>query len=313
MTEGLLCNLYGTSEVWDATWYETSEVDLNADRVSIGFPIHNVQCYILDDSQEILPTGSVGELYVGGAGVGRCYLNQPAFTAERFVPDPFSEKSGMRLYRTGDLARWRADGAVELVGRIDHQVKVRGFRVELSEIESILEQHTAVEQAVVIPEVVGGESRLHAYVVAQGLPPTVAQLRAFVKERGPDHLVPASFSMIECMPLLPNGKTDRAALATRAGQNDGDLDPFHASPENPTEETIASVWRSILNLDRIGIDDNFFDLGGHSLLMTRVHLKLTEEFGRKIPVIEVFRYPTIRSLAQFLGRERAKSEGDVQE
>jgi amino acid adenylation domain-containing protein len=313
MTNGLLCNLYGTSEVWDATWYETSEGDLKADRVSIGFPIDNVQCYVLDDSQEILPAGSVGELYVGGVGVGRCYLNQPAFTAERFVPDPFSEKSGMRMYRTGDLARWRPDGAIELVGRIDHQVKVRGFRVELSEIESILEQHATVEQAVVIPEVVGGDSRLHAYVVARDLPPTAAQLRAFIKERGPDHLVPASFTMIESMPLLPNGKTDRAALATRARQSCDDLAPFHAPPENPIEETIASVWRSILNLDRVGIDDNFFDLGGHSLLMTRVHLKLTEEFGTKIPVLEVFRYPTIRSLALFLGRERAKSAGDVQE
>ena len=312
MTDGLLCNLYGTSEVWDATWYETSEVDLKADRVAIGFPIDNVQCYILDDSLEILPAGITGELYVGGAGVGRCYLKQPAFTAERFVPDPFSEKPGMRMYRTGDLARWRADGAIELVGRIDQQVKVRGFRIELSEVESILEQHPAVVQAVVIPEGIGVESRFHAYVVARGPSPTATQLRAFIKERAPAHLVPASFTMVESVPLLPNGKTDRAALAAHTPLSYDDFAPSYAPPENPIEETVASVWRSVLNVDRVGVDDNFFDLGGHSLLMARVHRKLTVEFNVEIPVLDLFRYPTIRSLAQSLVRLSSKDLGDVQ-
>jgi amino acid adenylation domain-containing protein len=301
MPNAVLYNLYGTSEIWDATWFETRNLDEDAVYVPIGFPIDNVQCYVLDADLEILPPGVIGELYVGGTGVARGYWNRPAHTASRFVPDPFSGKWGARLYRTGDLARWRADGSIEFVGRIDHQIKVRGFRVEPRELESFLEQHAGVAQAVVLTENVGHENRLHAYVVARpDYSVDIAELRAFIKERVPEALVPSSFRLIESLPLLPNGKLDRVALGKYSQPGTGMTEPALVPPENSAEEAIASIWRSVLNIEQVSVYDNFFDLGGHSLSMVKVHTKLTEGFAANISMVELFRYPTIRSLARFM-------------
>jgi amino acid adenylation domain-containing protein len=311
MPRGILCNLYGTSEVWDATWYETGEIDTSRAQVSIGFPIDNVRCYVLDDNLEILPPGIVGELYIGGIGVGRGYINEPGLTAERFVPDPFSNDPGARMYKTGDLARWRKDGSVNFIGRVDHQIKLRGYRIELEEVESMLEQYPSVAQAVVVSAEVGDGTRLHAYVVPRGSTiPTAGQLRVFVKDHAPSYMIPATFTIVETIPLLPNGKIDRVSLAIRPSSTSDEFVASYSPPENALEEKIARIWQRVLNSERVGLDDNFFDLGGHSLLLTKIQHELSEELALDIPVMNLFRYTTIRSLAQFVERTLSGCTGE---
>ncbi len=270
---------------------------------TIGRPIRNTTAYILDRTFEPVPVGVPAELYIGGIQVARCYLDRPALTAEKFLPDPFGKGPGERLYRTGDLARWMISGDIEFLGRIDHQVKVRGFRIELGEVESVLAQHPGVRAAAVAAPEVAGMKRLVAYVVpaagsvdADPLPaPTDAELRAFLEERLPSYMVPSHFMQLAALPLTATGKLDRRSLPApdrRAGQDDE-----FVPPRTPIEETLALIWSELLGVDRVGMRDNFFDLGGHSLLATRVGARVQEVFGVGVPLRRLFEAPTVESLA----------------
>jgi hypothetical protein len=246
-----------------------------------------------------------GELYIGGAGVARGYLARPELTAERFLPDRFSADPGSRLYRTGDVVRCRADGAIEFLGRVDHQVKVRGFRIELGEIESVLARHPGVAQAVVVArEDRPGDRYLAAYLRPAGTAPTIAELRAFLKEYLPDYMVPSTFTSLPSLPLTPNGKVDRKRLPEPEDRRAVSQAPFLA-PRGRTEDALAAVWREVLRLEQVGIDDNFFDLGGHSLLLVQVQAKLRSGLGQDVPIVEMFQYPTIRTMAAHLSRAAA--------
>jgi len=265
--------------------------------VPVGRPLANTEIYILDEQQQPVPQGTSGELYIGGAGVGRAYLRRPELTAAKFVPHPFSE-SGGRLYRTGDWARWRADGSVEFAGRQDSQVKLRGFRVELGEIEAALAGHAGVKQSVVIMKDGGNAKRLVAYVVSNDDIPVTA-LRGFLQERLPDYMVPSVFVKMEALPLNANGKVDRLALpeppATRP-----ELTTGYESPQTTTERMLATIWTEVLGVDEPGIDDNFFELGGHSLLAMQVVARINEHLNLTLPIRELFERPTIRQLATAL-------------
>jgi acyl carrier protein len=250
-----------------------------------------------------VPIGVPGELCIGGAGVARGYINRSELTRERFVSDPFSQERGARIYRTGDLARYLSDGNIELLGRIDHQVKVRGFRIELGEIEAILKEHTAVKDAVVVArEDMPGDKRLVSYVLAAEPPPTMSELRGFLHRKLPDYMVPSVFVFRDSLPLTPNGKIDRQALPA-PGQNRPELEETFVAPRTPVEEVLGGIWAKLLHVEQVGIHDNFFDMGGHSLLATQVVSKLREAFGVDLPLRTLFEQPTVGTLAQWLLRE----------
>ncbi len=235
---------------------------------------------MLDANQEPAPVGVPGELYIGGAGVARGYRNRPDLTAERFVPDPFGHEAGARMYRTGDLTRWRADGVIEFLGRADHQVKVRGFRIELAEIEGALLGMPAVKAAAVLPREQGpGDVQLVAYVVfGPGLEPTVTELRATLRDRVPGYMVPSSFVMLDDLPLTPNGKLDRKALSRLDARQSAGL-AEHVEPRTAMERFVAELWTEALGVPRVSVHDNFFDLGGHSLLSMRVLARVDKAIG----------------------------------
>jgi len=240
--------------------------------------------------------GAIGELYIGGAGVAAGYLNQPAETAARFVVDPFAQESGSRLYRTGDLARYLADGNIEFLGRADHQVKVRGYRVELGEIETVLSAHPGVRQAVVtVNRDQSGDQRIVAYVVSA--PGSQDELRALLRQKLPDYMIPSAFVFLKSFPLTPNGKVDRAALPAPEDTRSGLQDDFVA-PRTPAEEKLAGLWADLLKLKIVGVHDNFFDLGGHSLLATQVVSRMRKEFQMEIPLRSLFESPTVAALAE---------------
>ncbi len=270
--------------------------------VPIGRPIANTRVYLLDRDLSPVPLGVPGELYAGGDGLARGY-SDPAGTAERFVPNPF--EAGKRLYRTGDLARFRADGAIEFLGRIDQQVKIRGFRIEPGEIEAVLGTHPAVAQAAVIVRKEGGEKRLTAYVVArpdarsETLPP---DLRAFLRARLLDAMVPAAFVLLDALPLNANGKVDRRALGRIEPAGPGTGTGDGGAPRTEIEVLLAAAWGEVLNRDRVGVDDDFFALGGHSLLATQVISRVRQAFGVEIPLRLLFERPTVAGLAAEIGR-----------
>jgi amino acid adenylation domain-containing protein len=292
-------NLYGPTET--TIWSTCARVLPGAGPVPIGRPIDGTRVYVLGGSFEPVPPGATGELLIGGAGVARGYHGRPDLTAERFVPDPWGA-AGDRLYRTGDLARWLPDGRIQFLGRRDHQVKLRGHRVELGEIESCLASHPSVREAVVMArEDRPGDQRLVAYLVPDGAAPTTSELRAFLRERLPEPLVPGSFVVVQAWPLTPNGKVDRKALPPPAGV---EARPHPATLRPGLERRIAGVWREVLGLDRVGANDNFFDLGGHSLLLGRVQARLREELGVEVSMIDLLRHPTVAALGGFLGGER---------
>ncbi|MCC6858504.1 MAG: amino acid adenylation domain-containing protein [Bryobacterales bacterium] len=300
----LLVNEYGPTEtVVGCCVYTAGAGERFEDAAPIGRPIINTRLYILDRRGQPVPVGVTGELYIGGAGVARGYLRQPALTAERFIPDAFSGIAGARLYRTGDLARYRPDGNIECLGRVDHQVKVRGFRVELGEIESVLGQHEAVREAAV--EMRGG--RLAAYLVPRGEEsPPAAVLRAFLAERLPEYMIPAAFVALPALPLTPNGKLDRRALP-EPGAERPELARAYAPPRTPVEEALAEIWAGLLKLERVGIHDTFFELGGHSLLATRLVSRVREALGVELPLRTVFETPTVAGLARSIeGTARAQ-------
>jgi amino acid adenylation domain-containing protein len=303
----LLVNMYGITETTvHVTYRPLSLADVEAGSGSmIGEPIPDLDLYVLDPRGEPVPPGVPGELYVGGAGLTRGYLNQPALTAERFVAHPFARKPGERLYRTGDLVRWRCDGDLEYLGRVDQQVKIRGFRIELGEIESVLKQHPDVRDALVLARSDGsGERRLVAYVVAGASPaPTVEDLRRCAKSQLPDYMVPAAFVFVDAFPLTPSGKVNRRALP-EAGATRPDLGSSYEPPATDEEKILADAWAGALGVDRVGVHDNFFALGGDSILALRV-VAAAQEKGLGIALAQLFRYQTIRELVGAVKGEQA--------
>jgi amino acid adenylation domain-containing protein len=303
-----LHNLYGPTEAAvDVTFWPCTPADAGR-AVPIGRPVANTRIYIVDRrSDEPSPARIPGELHIGGVQVGRGYLGRPALTAATFVPDPFSAEPGARLYRTGDLARWRPDGAAEYLGRMDHQVKVRGFRVELGEIESVLAAHPSVRETIVIArEDVPGDARLVAYVVPAGEPAGAEALRSFLRTRLPEHMVPSALVTMDALPLSPNGKIDRRALP--APERSGRGTEAFVAPRSPVEETLAAIWAEVLGVERVGVHDHFFDLGGHSLLGVRVVSQVQEAFGVSLPLHTLFQAPTIEALSQAIARAQLEAQ-----
>ena len=298
---GSLWNMYGPTET--TIWSTVHQIRAGEPTLFIGRPIANTTLYILDPRMQPVPVGASGELWIGGDGLARGYLNRAELTTEQFRPDPFSAAPGQRMYRTGDLARYREQGVVECLGRVDHQVKIRGFRIELGEIETVLGQQPRIRQAVVVArEEAGGEKRLVAYLIADEPQLTVGDLRSGLKEKLPEYMVPSAFVFLSAFPLTPNGKVDRKALPAPVVDRAA-LNSAYEAPRNAAEEKIATIWRDVLRLDRVGVNDNFFDLGGHSLLLVRVHSQLRLAFAREIPIVEMFRHTTVAALAQFLTQE----------
>jgi amino acid adenylation domain-containing protein len=290
------CNVYGPTECTvDATWTRVT-----ANPPTIGRPIPNVRAYILDKNFQPVSVHLSGELFVGGAGLARGYLNSPERTAERFIPDDLSGEEGARLYRTGDLARFAPNGSIIFTGRNDAQVKVRGHRIELGEIEAVLQQHEKVRQAAVVArEAANGDVRLVGYVVSiDGETIDMSELRQKLNRQLPDYMVPSFLVSLDDLPLTRNGKVDLNALPapeTVVAARDAN----YVAPRNEIEATITTIWQEALGVERIGVNDNFFDAGGHSLLMVQVHNKLTTLFDKKISIVEMFAKPTISALAEY--------------
>jgi amino acid adenylation domain-containing protein/non-ribosomal peptide synthase protein (TIGR01720 family) len=298
-------NAYGTSETTiTSTLYEPEESAPAAGigaSFPIGRPIANTQIYILDKRRELAPQGVVGEIYIAGQGLGRGYYRRPELTAERFVANPFNEAPGARMYQTGDLGRFLAGGEIEFLGRVDHQVKIRGNRIELGEIEAVLRQQGAVQQAVVVAQAApSGGQRLVAYVTGDRATVNSAQLRSYLSETLPDYMVPASFVWLDALPLTPNGKVDRRALTLmKAPASEG-----FAAPRTPVEERLAAIWCEVLRCEQVGIHDNFLELGGDSILSIQVVARASRA-GLRLTPRDLFEHPTVEALAAVVGRTRA--------
>ncbi|HKX32892.1 MAG TPA: amino acid adenylation domain-containing protein, partial [Blastocatellia bacterium] len=305
-----LVNMYGITETTVHVSYGpiTREHVFSGEKCSpIGVPLPETRVYICDEKMNPQPIGVPGELYIGGSGVCRGYLNRPELSAARFLPSPFRKDE--RLYRTGDLGRWRSDGTLEYIGRNDSQVQIRGFRVELGEIQSVLTAHALVrDAAVIVSQLAGGaagdasgaDQRLVAYLIPKSpgqLP--VTELRAYAKEKLPDYMVPSHFVQLDSFPLTANGKIDYRALPAPEGTRE-ELGGDYVAPGDETERQIAEIWRQTLGVERVGLNDNFFDIGGHSLLLIQVHRRLREACHAELPLVELFRYPTVRTLAEYL-------------
>ena len=300
-TGSSLWNVYGPTEttIWSAVKHIKSTDDIN-----IGCPLANTQMFILDKHLQSVPIGVPGELYIGGDGLARGYLHRDDLTNERFISIPVEANGGsplQRIYKTGDLGKYLPNGNIELLGRIDNQVKIRGFRIELGEIESILAQHPDIKQSVVIVrEDVPGDKRLVAYaVVEQNKILNQEEIRSFLQGKLPGYMIPSAFVTLPQMPLTPNGKINRKALPKPEGNLHADSDSY-VVPQNQVEAKIVQIWQKVLQLDRVGIYDNFFDLGGHSLLVPQVWNKLTAIFDTKISMVDMFAYPTIHTLARHI-------------
>jgi amino acid adenylation domain-containing protein len=302
-----LVNGYGPTETTTfATTFPIAPDDA-ARAIPIGRPIGNTQVYVLDAHRDPVPVGVAGELWIGGDGVARGYLNRPDLTEERFVADPFSSVPGARLYRTGDLGRWRADGTLEYLGRNDFQVKLRGFRVELGEIESRLLACDGVRDTVVlVREDAPGDKRLVAYVLTHpGCVFDPAALRAELATQLADYMVPSAFVRLDAFPLTGNGKLDRAALPAPAAE--AHVTRAYEAPLGPVEEAIARIWRELLGLERIGRQDHFFELGGHSLMAIQLCARLREALQVELPLREVFTQPTLAALAAAVAKARGEA------
>ena len=274
-----LWNMYGPTET---TIWSTVEEVVPGERITVGRPIANTQIHVVDERLRVVPIGVPGEVCIGGDGVARGYLGRPELTAERFVADPFSRAPHARLYRTGDLGRWLADGRLELLGRADQQVKVRGFRIELGEVEAVLERHPDVQQAVAsVFDDSAGYGRLIAYLVNRaGAEPTATELRRFARQELPDYMVPSLFMALESLPLTPNGKVDRRALPRPSLSNRSDAG--RVPPRTAMEHTVANVWKDVLGIPEVSVHDNFFDVGGHSLLSMQVVARLEKQLGVRL-------------------------------
>jgi amino acid adenylation domain-containing protein/non-ribosomal peptide synthase protein (TIGR01720 family) len=337
-----LLNVYGPTEgTTFSCWYLVEDVAEGARNIPIGRPISNTQIYILDCQLQPVPIGTPGELYIGGDGLARGYLNRPELTKEKFIPNPFDNsktksqkfklqdlrkttlyKEGLgalnvakcliypsccvspTLYKTGDRARYLADGNIEFLGRVDNQVKIRGFRVELGEIEALLSQHPNVSQAVVIlREDIPGDHRLAAYIVPnQKSGASTTTLKRFLSEKLPSYMVPTALMILDSLPITSNGKVDRRNLPA-PNRTNLDIEESFVAPRNPTEEKLASIWAELLGLDLIGVNDNFFYLGGHSLIVTQMLSRLREVFSVELSFRQIFENPTIGSIAQLIAQD----------
>lgn len=304
-----LHNHYGPTESHVVTAYTLpTDVDHWSPLPSIGRPIANVQIYLLNEAQEAIPLGEIGELYLGGVCLARGYYQRPDLTQARFIDNPFAPG---KLYKTGDLARYLADGNLEYIGRSDQQVKIRGFRVELGEIEVVLARHPQVRSAVVtLCEVRPGLQRLVAYLLLdEGVPQSAtvlfAELQDDLRKTLPEYMIPTHFVRLEALPLTPSGKVDRRALP-KAEAKRPDLKTVLRLPRTAIENKLAEAWQSLLQIDAVGIDDNFFELGGTSLLLTQLHTHLVEEFP-KLEIVDLLQYPTVHTLAEHLQRTLASS------
>jgi amino acid adenylation domain-containing protein len=309
-----LVNAYGPTEatVW-ATHYPVPRPP-DSGSIPIGRPLIHTRVHVLDEQQRPVPAGVAGELYIGGIGVARGYLNRPELTAQRFIADPFGAGAGERLYRSGDLARYRADGNLEFLGRIDQQIKLRGFRIEPGEIEAVLRQFPAVSDAAVLArEDQPGDQRLVAYVVAlPGAGPTPAALREFALRELPDYMVPAAYVMLGSLPLTPNGKLDRKALPAPTEENLSRTQGYVA-PGNAVEQALCGLWSELLEVERIGIHDDFFELGGHSLLVTQLVSAINQSFCISMPMRSVFDHPTVAAQGREVERMQLDAMPDGQQ
>jgi amino acid adenylation domain-containing protein/non-ribosomal peptide synthase protein (TIGR01720 family) len=291
-------NAYGPTETTVTATVWKAPLEQEEQAVPIGQPLPNLRAYVLDPDMLPVPDGAKGELYLGGEQLARGYLGQPSLTADCFVPDPFGAEPGSRLYRTGDLACVRADGQIHYLGRSDTQLKIRGYRVEVSEIEAVLGTHPSVQHCAVEAKDAGGGARLMAYVVVrEGEPPTPAELRAYLERSLPQYMIPSSFTFLAALPLTPNGKLDRKALPTSVTSRDPNLGEL-VLPQLPLEREVVSIWEEVLDIRPIGVLDNFFSLGGDSLLAIRLLATIEQRLGhRLITLAQLFETPTPRSLA----------------
>lgn len=265
----------------------------------MGTPLANTRVFVLDDRLELAPIGVTGEMCVAGACVARGYLNQPELTAKKFIPDRYSETANSPLYRTGDLARYRQDGTLELIGRRDNQIKLRGFRIELQDVEAALLRHQLVSScAISLHEDETRGKYLVAYLVAAP-ELSLSALRRFLSEQLPVYMVPTEYVWLDRLPLTANGKLDRQALPDLA-QSRPELDEAYVAPRTPLEHELATAWREVLGIERIGVDDNFFELGGHSLQATQLASKLSEKVFRNVSVMEIFSHPSIADFAEMV-------------
>lgn len=296
-----LINFYGPTETTVIASYCAALFGNGYEYPPIGRPVANVQLYVLDQYLNPVPIGVPGELYVGGAGLGRGYFNRAKLTAERFIPDPFSNEAGSRLFKTGDLVRYLSNGDLDFIGRIDHQVKLRGFRIELNEIEKVISENKDVkEAAVTCRQKKNGDKAIFAYVAPQAMRTlTEDVLKSFLKEKLPAFMLPSYFIFLDELPKSLNGKIDRKALPdpdSNASANEYE----YPSAETPLEKMISCIWKELLTLDNINVEQNFFDMGGHSLMMAQVHYRLKENLNTAVSLTDLFQYPTIRSLSKHL-------------
>jgi acyl carrier protein len=301
-------NSYGSTETQRAVSYyeippQTTETPVNG-TFPVGRGMPNVQLLLLNKAQKLAAIGEVGEIYVRSPHLARGYLNDPALTEARFPANPFTGQADDRLYRTGDVGRYRPDGTVQILGRSDRQIKIRGFRVELTEIETVLSSHSEIRESVVlVREDAPGTKRLVGYAIPQsGKKPSVHELHALLRKKLPDYMVPSTIVMLDAFPLTPNGKIDTRALPAPAADREL-LSVAFVPPRTPAEEALAEIWRAVLSLDRIGVHDNFFELGGHSLLAIRVMVRIQDAFRITLPLRTLFEHPTVEELALAITRK----------
>jgi amino acid adenylation domain-containing protein len=299
---GEMQNMYGPTET--TIWSTTFRINGDSDIIPIGKPIVNTQVYVLDSGLQPVSSGEAGDLFIGGEGVARGYWQRPDLTAEKFLNDPF--RPGNRMYRTGDIARFLPDGNLEFLGRADFQVKLRGFRIEFGEIEAVLENQAGVGQAVVVArEFKPEDKRLVAYVVPKpGAELETADLRAALAAALPEYMVPSSLVLVASLPLTANGKIDRNALQNLSAL-EKECDRAPDVPSNELERVIAQAWKEALGVDRVGLNENFFDLGAHSLIVAEVHIQLQQLLGRDLSLVDLFQFPTVTALANHLNGEEA--------
>jgi amino acid adenylation domain-containing protein len=297
-------NFYGPTEttIWSTAWEVVPDAP-----IAIGRPLANTQLYILDSQLQPVPVGVAGELHIGGDGVARGYLGRPELTAEKFIANPFSQDKQSRLYKTGDWARYLPDGTVECLGRMDHQVKIRGFRIELGEVETVLRQHAAIANAVVTArEDAAGEKRLVGYLVTRNGPPSIGELREFIRTKLPAYMVPTHFIMMNEFPLTPNGKIDMRKLP--APEAMAPTARSYVAPRNDHERALAEVWQEVLRLGQISIEDDFFELGADSLSATRAFARINRRFGINLPLRAIFENPTVAGMAGLVQNAKVGSE-----
>lgn len=314
---GCLWNMYGPTET--TIWSTIMNVKSGSGQISIGRPILNTQIYILDSNMEPVPIGVTGEIYIGGHGLADGYLNRPELTSERFVDNPFKNGRNYKMYRTGDLGRYLPDGNIEALGRVDNQVKIRGFRIELGEIEALLARHPDIHEAVVAAkEVNRGDRQLIAYYTCGNeTAPADIELRNLLKQDLPAYMIPSVFVRMAALPLTPNGKVDRLSLpvpealagAVTAVVADN-VEKRNTNPRSSIEKMIVEIWREVLHIENIGTEDNFFDIGGHSLLLSRVYNLIKKQVNKEITMVDMFKYPTVQSLAGFLDTDGKQDKKD---